>query len=87
MFQDEVLCHRFGLLPIKANPDDFNFPLMAGASSAFMTDEDKEAANDNFTEEPVGDPDVNLVFEIKVRPYCAVSVSQSDSLLAIPGQV
>jgi len=64
---DEVLCHRFGLLPIKANPDDFNFPPTVGVSSAFMTDEDKEAANDNFTEEPAGDPDVNLVFEIKVK--------------------
>uniref|UniRef100_A0A915Q6A0 Dolichyl-phosphate beta-glucosyltransferase n=1 Tax=Setaria digitata TaxID=48799 RepID=A0A915Q6A0_9BILA len=56
--EDEVLSHRFGLLPIKADPRLFKMPLtrVIGVNESGV----------DCDEEPVGDPERNLIFEIKV---------------------
>ncbi len=59
MLQDEVLCHRLGLLPICADPRVFDEP------------EEKDrvtGCNENGVDcdqEPEGDPKRNLIFELK----------------------
>uniref|UniRef100_A0A8R1Y062 DNA-directed RNA polymerases I and III subunit RPAC1 n=1 Tax=Onchocerca volvulus TaxID=6282 RepID=A0A8R1Y062_ONCVO len=55
---DEVLSHRLGLLPIKADPRLFEMPLTRVAGM------DKSGVDCN--EEPAGDPKRNLIFEIKI---------------------
>ncbi|CAG9540291.1 unnamed protein product [Cercopithifilaria johnstoni] len=55
---DEVLSHRLGLLPIKADPRLFKLPL----TRVVGTDE----SGVDCSEEPAGDPERNLIFEIKV---------------------
>ncbi|KAM3717563.1 DNA-directed RNA polymerases I and III subunit [Dirofilaria immitis] len=55
---DEVLSHRLGLLPIKADPRLFEMPLTRVAEIG-------ESGVD-CNEEPAGDPKRNLIFEIKV---------------------
>ncbi|EFO27840.2 hypothetical protein LOAG_00653 [Loa loa] len=55
---DEVLSHRLGLLPIKADPRLFKMPL------AQVVGIDESGVDCN--EEPAGDPERNLIFEIKV---------------------
>ncbi|VDN06415.1 unnamed protein product [Thelazia callipaeda] len=55
---DEVLCHRLGLLPIKADPRHFKMPLTRVIGiNEFGVDCD---------EEPTGDQERNLIFQIKV---------------------
>ncbi|VIO97926.1 RNA polymerase Rpb3/Rpb11 dimerisation domain containing protein [Brugia malayi] len=56
---DEVLSHRFGLLPIKADPRLFKMPL----TRVIGIDE----SGVDCSEEPAGDPTRNLIFEIKVN--------------------
>ncbi|VDN40459.1 unnamed protein product [Gongylonema pulchrum] len=57
--EDEVLCHRFGLLPIKADPRLFEMPLtrVIGINESGV----------DCDEEPPGDPKRNLIFELKVK--------------------
>uniref|UniRef100_A0A158Q872 Dolichyl-phosphate beta-glucosyltransferase n=1 Tax=Elaeophora elaphi TaxID=1147741 RepID=A0A158Q872_9BILA len=55
---DEVLSHRFGLLPIKADPRLFEMPI----TRVVGIDESGVGCD----EEPVGDPKRNLIFEIKI---------------------
>ncbi|VDK88262.1 unnamed protein product [Litomosoides sigmodontis] len=55
---DEVLSHRLGLLPIKADPRLFKMPL----TRVVGIDESGVDCN----EEPAGDPERNLIFEINV---------------------
>ncbi|CAJ0570317.1 unnamed protein product, partial [Mesorhabditis spiculigera] len=58
IIQDEVLCHRFGLLPVKADPRQFNWPT-----------EKIVGINENVdcSEEPAGEPNRNLVFDFHVK--------------------
>lgn len=60
IIKDEVLCHRLGLLPIYAIPSHFSFPPI----NEYANDED--ALTPDPTEEPVGDPNENLIFELHV---------------------
>jgi len=63
VIQDEVLCHRLGLLPIRADPRSFEEPLEKWSSSG-------GGVNENGTDcdqEPDGDPKRNLIFELKIR--------------------
>ncbi|VDN53452.1 unnamed protein product, partial [Dracunculus medinensis] len=59
IIQDEVLCHRLGLLPVNADPRMFDFPSEKSAST-------NELGTD-CDEEPAGDPKRNLIFEINVK--------------------
>uniref|UniRef100_A0A914ZKL7 DNA-directed RNA polymerases I and III subunit RPAC1 n=2 Tax=Parascaris univalens TaxID=6257 RepID=A0A914ZKL7_PARUN len=58
IIQDEVLCHRLGLLPIRADPRLFEMPLtkVIGINETGV----------DVDEEPPGDPKRNLIFELKV---------------------
>ncbi|KHN87086.1 DNA-directed RNA polymerases I and III subunit RPAC1 [Toxocara canis] len=58
IIQDEVLCHRLGLLPIRADPRLFEMPLtkVIGINETGV----------DVDEEPAGDPKRNLIFELKV---------------------
>ncbi|VDK47709.1 unnamed protein product [Anisakis simplex] len=58
VIQDEVLCHRLGLLPIRADPRLFEMPLtkVIGINESGV----------DCDEEPPGDPTRNLIFELKV---------------------
>ncbi|MFH4978130.1 hypothetical protein AB6A40_004839 [Gnathostoma spinigerum] len=59
VIQDEVLCHRLGLLPIKADPRLFDWPLkkVVGVNEE-GTDCD---------EEPTGDPKRELIFRLNIK--------------------
>uniref|UniRef100_A0AC34QJ74 DNA-directed RNA polymerase RpoA/D/Rpb3-type domain-containing protein n=1 Tax=Panagrolaimus sp. JU765 TaxID=591449 RepID=A0AC34QJ74_9BILA len=59
VFQDEVLCHRIGLMPIKADARQFEWP-----SNPVV---DTNVGNREIYEEPYGDPKQNLVFEVKMK--------------------
>ncbi|KAH7713108.1 Protein RPAC-40 [Aphelenchoides avenae] len=57
--QDEVLCHRLGLLPIYADPRKFALP-----------DQPTQGVNEkgaDCEEEPEGNPKQNLVFQLQVK--------------------
>uniref|UniRef100_A0A1I7ZRS7 DNA-directed RNA polymerases I and III subunit RPAC1 n=1 Tax=Steinernema glaseri TaxID=37863 RepID=A0A1I7ZRS7_9BILA len=65
VIQDEVLCHRLGLLPVKADPRFFEWP-------------DKRVVEVNaegvdVDEEPAGEQEKNLIFSIDVT--CKVNKS------------
>uniref|UniRef100_A0A914CFK0 DNA-directed RNA polymerases I and III subunit RPAC1 n=1 Tax=Acrobeloides nanus TaxID=290746 RepID=A0A914CFK0_9BILA len=57
--QDEVLCHRLGLLPIYADPNKFKFP-----SKPFVPANEEGVDPD---EEPAGNPEENLIFKVQVK--------------------
>lgn len=54
---DEVLCHRIGLVPIRADPRLFNFP---SQKLKLVTE------GDEVDTEPEGIPDENLIFNFHV---------------------
>jgi len=56
--QDEVLCHRFGLLPIKSDSSLFQFPQSSNANSSDQ--------NEYIDEEPEADPNRNLIFKLNI---------------------
>ncbi|CAB3398118.1 unnamed protein product [Caenorhabditis bovis] len=58
VIQDEVLCHRLGLLPLNVDPRKFCFPTtkVVGVNEEGVDCE----------EEPAGDPKRNLIFKINV---------------------
>lgn len=60
VIQDEVLCHRLGLLPLRVDPRGFQFPKekVVGINEKGVDCE----------EEPEGDPTRNLIFKINVGP-------------------
>ena len=58
--QDEVLAHRLGLIPIFADPRCFNFP-------PETNEEDTTKRNLSDKEQLEANPDIHLVFELKVK--------------------
>ncbi|CCD68663.1 DNA-directed RNA polymerases I and III subunit RPAC1 [Caenorhabditis elegans] len=58
VIQDEVLCHRLGLLPLRVDPRGFQFPKekVVGINEKGV----------DCDEEPEGDPAKNLIFKINV---------------------
>ncbi|KAF7638466.1 RPOLD domain-containing protein [Meloidogyne graminicola] len=56
--QDEVLCHRLGLIPIYADPTKFAFPF------SITTDGKQQINTDILDEEPAGDAKRNLIFNL-----------------------
>lgn len=58
VIQDEVLCHRLGLLPLRVDPRNFQFP-----TEKVIGINEKGVDCD---EEPQGDPSRNLIFKINV---------------------
>ncbi|CAI5453710.1 unnamed protein product [Caenorhabditis angaria] len=58
VIQDEVLCHRLGLLPLKVDPRQFQFPL---TKTIGINEQGVDC-----DEEPEGDPKRNLIFKINV---------------------
>ncbi|EGT44218.1 hypothetical protein CAEBREN_24695 [Caenorhabditis brenneri] len=58
VIQDEVLCHRLGLLPLRVDPRAFQFPTekVVGINEKGV----------DCDEEPEGDPTRNLIFKINV---------------------
>ncbi|CAO4377548.1 unnamed protein product [Caenorhabditis nigoni] len=58
VIQDEVLCHRLGLLPLRVDPRGFQFPTekVVGINEKGV----------DCDEEPSGDPARNLIFKINV---------------------
>uniref|UniRef100_A0A1I7T916 DNA-directed RNA polymerases I and III subunit RPAC1 n=1 Tax=Caenorhabditis tropicalis TaxID=1561998 RepID=A0A1I7T916_9PELO len=58
VIQDEVLCHRLGLLPLHVDPRKFQFP----TEKVFGINE----KGVDCEEEPEGDPTRNLIFKINV---------------------
>lgn len=71
VIQDEVLCHRLGLIPIHADPRLFEMPLtrVIGINEAGVDGD----------EEPTGDPSRNVIFELKIsctrNPNCPKTAS------------
>ncbi|TKR86487.1 hypothetical protein L596_011073 [Steinernema carpocapsae] len=63
VIQDEVLCHRLGLLPVKADPRLFDWPTKRVV--------EVNAEGVDCEEEPEGDPERNLIFAINVS--CTVN--------------
>jgi DNA-directed RNA polymerase I and III subunit RPAC1 len=59
VFQDEVLCHRLGLLPVYADARQFDFP------DNPVTE--PNAGNHEIFEEPEGNPKQNLIFEVNMK--------------------
>jgi len=59
VLQDEVLCHRLGLLPVRADPRYFDWP----SNPVIETN----AGNQTITEEPAGDPKQELIFEVNMK--------------------
>lgn len=57
LIQDEVLCHRIGLIPINADPRLFAFP-----SQEFKP----IAESDEVETEPEGNPNEHLIFNFHV---------------------
>ncbi|CAD5224218.1 unnamed protein product [Bursaphelenchus okinawaensis] len=55
---DEVLCHRIGLLPVKADPRKFDFP-----SKPFVPISDGV----EVTEEPEGNENEHIILEVNVK--------------------
>ncbi|CAD5232045.1 unnamed protein product [Bursaphelenchus xylophilus] len=55
---DEVLCHRIGLLPVKADPRAFNFP-----SKPFVPISEAEEVDS----EPAGNESENVILEFNVK--------------------
>uniref|UniRef100_A0A0N5A7V8 DNA-directed RNA polymerases I and III subunit RPAC1 n=1 Tax=Syphacia muris TaxID=451379 RepID=A0A0N5A7V8_9BILA len=76
IIQDEVLCHRLGLLPIKADPREFEMPLtkVVGINESGV----------DCDEEPPGDPKRNVIFEINVsckkNPKCPKTATDPKEL-------
>ncbi|XP_065662237.1 DNA-directed RNA polymerases I and III subunit RPAC1 isoform X2 [Hydra vulgaris] len=55
--QDEILAHRLGLIPILADPREFNFPPAKLEDESKLTDEERLAVDENH----------HLVFELKIK--------------------
>ncbi len=63
LLQDEVLSHRLGLIPIKADPRLFRDPKAPLSNAAASTQ------TQTPTTEPQPDPTETLVFELNVGPF------------------
>ncbi|KAE9552206.1 hypothetical protein FO519_004587 [Halicephalobus sp. NKZ332] len=59
VLQDEVVCHRIGLLPVRADSRYFDWP-----SNPVV---ETNAGNQSVVEEPAGDPKQELIFEVNMK--------------------